>query len=300
LAIKKTGTMKKLFPFALIVLLSSVLVSHQPAHYKSPLLSADCYVSCFSSEVTERFRQEAMSPEFAAMHPLPRKYTVTQPRGERVQFKAPDGTTALGYAIKSKISSNNWILVVQEWWGMNDNILREAEELAEELGNVNVLALDMYDGKVAITPDSAMKLVQGATRERLENIVRGGIAYAGSKARIFTIGWCFGGMWSLQSSLLAGNQAAGCIMYYGRPENNLEKLKTLQCDVLGIFGSKDRSPSPEVVKRFEEDMRTVGKNLRLHMYDAGHGFANPSNPSYDKVATADAHTKAIAFIKERL
>ena len=183
---------------------------------------------------------------------------------------------------------------------MNDNILREAEELAKELGNVNVLALDMYDGKVASTPDSAMKLVQTATKERLENIVRGGIAHAGSKAKIFTIGWCFGGMWSLQSSLLAGNQAAGCVMYYGRPENNLEKLKTLQCDVLGIFGSKDRSPSPEVVKRFEEDMRTVGKNLSLHMYDAGHGFANPSNPSYDKVATADAHTKAIAFIKERL
>ncbi|MFM7358650.1 MAG: dienelactone hydrolase family protein [Sediminibacterium sp.] len=292
--------MKKLIPFAGMLLMSILLIGHQPPHYKSPILSPDCYVSCFSSEVIASFRREAMTIGFASLHPLPRQYKVTEPTGERIQFNTPDGSMAMGYEIKSKRPSNNWILVIQEWWGMNDNILREAEELAEELGNVNVLALDMYDGKVASTPDSAMKLVQAATKERLENIVRGGIAHAGSKAKIFTIGWCFGGMWSLQSSLLAGNQAAGCVMYYGRPENNLEKLKTLQCDVLGIFGSKDRSPSPEVVKRFEEDMRSVGKNLSLHMYDAGHGFANPSNPSFDKIATADAHTKAIAFIKERL
>lgn len=292
--------MKKLVPVFSVFILSILLVSHQPAHNRSTLLSPDCYVSCFSAAVTENFRVEAMSPEFAALHPLPRKYQVIDPKGERIQFQTPDGSTAYGYQIKSKRPSRYWILVIQEWWGMNENIIREAEGLAEELGNVNVLALDMYDGKVASTPDSAMKLVQGATKDRLENIVRGGIAHAGKEAQIFTIGWCFGGMWSLQSSLLASEQAAGCVMYYGRPENNLEKLKTLQCDVLGIFGSKDRSPSPEVVKRFEEDMRSAGKNLSLHMYEAGHGFANPSNPSYNKEATADAHSKALAFIRERL
>ncbi|MFN4974398.1 MAG: dienelactone hydrolase family protein [Bacteroidota bacterium] len=292
--------MKKISLFSAVILFSTLLVSHQPAHYRPDLLTPDCYVSCFTTEVTDGFRMEAMSPAFAALHPLPRKYKVQQPKGERIRFQASDGTEAYGYEIKSKRPTQNWIFVIQEWWGMNENIIREAEELAAELGNVNVLALDMYDGKVAATPDSAMKLVQGATRDRLEKIVRAGISHAGSSARIFTIGWCFGGMWSLQSSLLAGQQAAGCVMYYGRPENNLEKLKTLQCDVLGIFGSKDRSPSPEIVRKFEEDMRVTGKNLSLHFYDAGHGFANPSNPAFDQVATADARKKALAFLRERM
>ncbi|MFT2612653.1 dienelactone hydrolase family protein, partial [Escherichia coli] len=82
----------------------------------------------------------------------------------------------------------------QEWWGLNDHIKRETETLAAELGNVNVLALDMYDGGVAATPDSAMKLMQAATTTRLEAIVKAGLAYAGADAKIFTIGWCFGGM----------------------------------------------------------------------------------------------------------
>ena len=172
--------------------------------------------------------------------------------------------------------------------------------MAAELGNVNVIALDMYDGKVAATPDSAMKLMRAATNPRLEAIVKGALAYAGTKAKIFTIGWCFGGMWSLQSSILAGKQAAGTVMYYGRPENNMEKLKSLQSDVIGFFGNQDRSPSPEVVNTFEKDMAAAGKKLTLHRYEANHGFANPSNPSFNKEATEDAHKKTIEFLKARL
>ncbi|MFN5692953.1 MAG: dienelactone hydrolase family protein, partial [Bacteroidota bacterium] len=156
--------MKKISLFSAVILFSTLLVSHQPAHYRPDLLTPDCYVSCFTTEVTDGFRMEAMSPAFAALHPLPRKYKVQQPKGERIRFQASDGTEAYGYEIKSKRPTQNWIFVIQEWWGMNENIIREAEELAAELGNVNVLALDMYDGKVAATPDSAMKLVQGATR----------------------------------------------------------------------------------------------------------------------------------------
>jgi carboxymethylenebutenolidase len=86
-------------------------------------------------------------------------------------------------------------------------------------------------------------------------------------------------------------------MYYGRPENNLEKLKALNCDVIGFFGNKDRSPSSEIVNKFEQDMASLGKKLTANKYEAGHGFANPSNPSFNKEATEDAHAKAIAFLK---
>jgi carboxymethylenebutenolidase len=89
-------------------------------------------------------------------------------------------------------------------------------------------------------------------------------------------------------------------MYYGRPENNLEKLKTLNCEVIGFFGNLDKSPAPAVVTQFEADMAAAGKKLVTHKYEAGHGFANPSNPSFNKEATADAHEKTLAFLRARL
>ncbi|MBU3744661.1 MAG: dienelactone hydrolase family protein [Sediminibacterium sp.] len=292
--------MKKIYFLLLLGCIAiSFLSSHNPLSYNR-VNSEECYISCYTTEVREQFRLEAQQASFAAMHPLPRKYEITHAEGKRITFKASDGTEAFGYEIRSAQPSNQWLFVIQEWWGLNNNIIREAEEYAAALGNVNVLALDMYDGKVASTPDSAVKLVQSAKPERLEKIVLGGIQYAGSSAHIFTIGWCFGGMWSLQSSILAGKQAAGCVMYYGKPENNIQKLQTLQCDVLGIFGTLDRSPTPEVVRKFEADMQTAGKKLSLNFYEAGHGFANPSNPGYQEAFTADARKKSLAFIRERL
>lgn len=293
--------MRKFLLLSLAAFCIAALISY---NYKQPAppepLSPECYVSCYN-HVMEAFKAEANTDMFASWHPNARKYQLVADEGATILFDAPDGQQAQGWFLKSKKKSKNWIFVIQEWWGLNDNVKREALNIYKELGeNVNILALDMYDGKVAATPDSAMKLVRGAKTERLENIIKGAIGHAGSKANIYTIGWCFGGMWSLQASLLAGNQAAGCVMFYGRPENNIEKLKTLNCDVLGFFGNKDRSPSPEMVTKFEADMVTAGKKLTANKYEAGHGFANPSNPAYNKEATEDAYKKVFAFYKEKM
>ena len=206
----------------------------------------------------------------------------------------------LRYINPQKKKTNKWLIVIQEWWGLNDNIKREAETFSAELGDVNVIALDMYDGKVATTADSAMVYMKSAKSERLESIVKGAIAYAGSSAKIYTVGWCFGGGWSLQSTILAGKQASGCVMYYGRPETDITRLKTINCDVIGFFGNLDAYISPKVVDEFEKDMKEAGRQLTTYRYDANHGFANPSNPVYNKVATEDAHTKTIAFLKARM
>lgn len=292
--------MKKILFLAAAALATASFLSY---HYKAPvptLLSPECYVTCYNADVREQFRQEASTAAFASLHEKPVPFTLEDAAGKPVSFKAADGSTAMGYEIRSSKKTNKWVFVIQEWWGLNDYIKRESEILSRELDNVNVLALDLYDGKVAATPDSAMKLVQAAKTERLENIIKGALVYAGANAEIYTIGWCFGGMWSLQATLLAGKQAAGCVMYYGRPETNMEKLKTLNCDVIGFFGNQDRSPSPEMVTRFEADMQAAGKKLTAYKYEANHGFANPSNPSFNKEATADAHVKAIAFLKAHL
>lgn len=292
--------MKKIIALTFAAFCTAAFLSYS---YKTPApqpLTPECYVSCFTSEIMDQFKAEASTASFAMMHDNPIPYTVADPLGKPVTFKAADGTSAMGYEIRSNKKSNKWLFVIQEWWGLNDYIKKESETFYSNLGDVNVIALDLYDGKIAATADSAMKLIQSAKTERLESIIKGAIAYAGTDAKIYTVGWCFGGMWSLQSALLAGKQAAGCVMYYGRPENNVEKLKTLNCDVIGFFGNKDRSPSPEVVNKFEADMQAAGKKLFANKYDAGHGFANPSNPVFNKEAAADAHAKAVAFLKERM
>ena len=254
-------------------------------------------IACLNMETQQAYQMEAGTPAFAAMHPTPLVVNPETLLGKMMTFDAADGTQANAYFIPAKKKTNKYLIVIQEWWGLNDNIKMESDKYYTDLGNVNVIAVDMYDGKVAATPDSAMKLMRGANMERMTAIIQGAIKYAGTKAAIYSVGWCFGGMWSLQTAILAGPQAKGTVMYYGRPETNMDKLKSIQCDVIGFFGNKDQSPSPAMVNEFEKNMKDAGKNLSVNRYDAGHGFANPSNPSYNAAAKEDAYEKAIAFLK---
>jgi len=292
--------MKKLFLLSAAAFVCAGLLSYTLKTPEPKFLSKDCYVSCYTKEVRELISLDAANPSFAKLHENPKYFKLQNPLGTNITFKASEGADAKGYFIKSKKKSNKWLIVIQEWWGLNDYIKKEADTYYTELGDVNVIALDMYDGNVAVTQDSAAKYMRSATPARLEAIVKGGLSFAGSDAKIYTVGWCFGGGWSLQTTILAGKQAAGCVMYYGRPENNIERLKTINCDVIGFFGNKDQGINPEVVNTFEKNMKSVGKNISVNHYDAGHGFANPSNPGYNKEATEDAHAKAIAFLKEHM
>ncbi|NBV12889.1 MAG: hypothetical protein EBS07_02350 [Sphingobacteriia bacterium] len=106
-----------------------------------------------------------------------------------------------------------------------------------------------------------------------------------------------GGSWSLQAALLAGNQAKGCVIYYGMPEESVDKLKTLSCDVLGIFADQDKFFSTQVVDNFKSNMKKAGKKLTVHTYAADHAFANPSNPKHNKEYSKDAMEKSLKFLK---
>jgi carboxymethylenebutenolidase len=161
-----------------------------------------------------------------------------------------------------------------------------------------VIALDLYDGKVATTQQEAGKYMGEAKEERIRAIIKGALDYVGPKAKIGTIGWCFGGGWSLQTALMAGKQTSACVMYYGMPETDVDKLKAINGPVLGIFAKKDGWINPDKVKEFEANMKKVAKKLTVKMYDADHAFANPSNPKFDKEAAADAHKAALAFLKK--
>jgi len=289
--------MKKAIYVLLSVLLTASLISWNWTKTQYTTVDKAEVIECLNMETQQAYQLEAGTPAFAAMHPSPMIVNPENLLGKMMSFDAADGKPANAYFIAAKKKSNKYLIVIQEWWGLNDNVKMESDKYYSDLGDVNVIAVDMYDGKVAATPDSAMKLMRGADMGRMTAIMQGAIKYAGSKASIYSVGWCFGGMWSLQTAILAGPQAKGSVMYYGRPETNMEKLKSIQCDIIGFFGNLDQSPSPTMVNDFEKNMKEAGKNLSVNRYEAGHGFANPSNPSYNAAAKEDAYTKAIAFLK---
>jgi carboxymethylenebutenolidase len=288
---KKTAL---LLSFALFVL---VFTSWEWKKNQYPTLQKGEVIECLNMETQRAYQLEASTPAFASLHITPKMVDPSDLVGTMISFDAADGNKANAYFIPAKKKSNKWLIVIQEWWGLNNQIKMEADQYYKDLGDMNVIAVDMYDGKVAATPDSAMKLMRGADMNRMTAIVQGAIKHAGAKASIYSVGWCFGGMWSLQTAILAGPQAKGSVMYYGRPETNMEKLKSIQCDIIGFFGNKDQSPSPAMVNAFEQNMKDAGKNLSVNRYDAGHGFANPSNPSFNAAAKEDAYAKSIAFLK---
>ncbi len=255
---------------------------------------------CSKPESTEAFAMLTNDKKFVATHLDPTPFTLSNPIGQNISFKTPDGKEGYAYEIKATTPTNNYIFVIHEWWGLNDYIKQESEKLFSTLGNVNVIAIDLYDKKVAAVKDSAAKYMQSVKSERAEAIIKGVLSHVGNKANIATIGWCFGGGQSMQATLTVAKQAVACVIYYGMPEEDVNKLKTLNCDVLGIFATKEKWINQDVVKKFEANMKEAGKNLTVKNYDADHGFANPSNPIYDKAASEDAYKNTVEFFKARL
>lgn len=252
---------------------------------------------CCSTKSTGEFAQLASAEEFRGSHQLPKSVAQQKAAGTWIEFPTPDDKTGRGYLIKSAVASNKYLFVYHEWWGLNDNIVQEAERWAVDLKGVNVIALDLYDGKVATTREAAGELMQSADEIRMRNIIQGALEFAGEKAKVASIGWCFGGGWSMQSALMEGSQAAGCVIYYGMPEKNPEILNELNCKVLGIFAEKDKWINRKVVAEYEQAMNEAGKAYETYWYNAEHAFANPSNLIFDEAAAKDARAKSLDFLR---
>lgn len=255
---------------------------------------------CVKPSATDQFAMLTQNQSFINTHLEPKPFNLESPSGKDINFKTPDGKTGHAYEIKTETESHLYVLIIHEWWGLNDYIKQEAERIYKTLGNVNVIALDLYDQKVASNRDSASKYMQNVKTERAEAIIKGALTYMGNQAEMATIGWCFGGGWSLQASLLAGQQCKACVMYYGMPEEKTEKLKTLNSPVLFVWPEQDQWINKKVVDAFENNMKQEKKSVEVLKYQADHAFANPSNPKYNKDLADDAYQHAIHFIKTYL
>ncbi len=251
---------------------------------------------CSKSGSTQTFAMLTFNKKFVNTHLEPLPFVLKNQIGKDISFKSSDGKEGYAYEVKAEKLTNNYVFVIHEWWGLNDYIKQESEKILKTLGNVNVIAIDLYDKKVAISRDSAGKYMKGVTTERAEAIILGVINYVGSKANIATIGWCFGGGWSMQTALLAGKQTKACVIYYGMPEEKIEKLKILNAPILFIWPAQDQWINKEMVTKFEMNMKKAKKSLEVKKYNADHAFANPSNPKYSKEFADDAFKSTIALI----
>ena len=191
------------------------------------------------------------------------------------------------------------ILVIHEWWGLNDNIRSMADQLAAE-GYV-ALAVDLYGGSVAETSAEARIMMSAVGKNPVA--ARKNLQYAfdylketTKASKVGVVGWCFGGGWSLQSAILLGKKLDACVIYYGRIILNKDQLSSIQSPVLGIFGGEDRGIPVDGVKTFEQTLKDLNKTVSVHIYTgAGHAFANPSGNNYQEIPAKDAWSKTLDF-----
>lgn len=196
------------------------------------------------------------------------------------------------------------VVMIHEWWGLNQNIKNMAHDLAKE-GYV-ILAVDLFDGKVAETPEKAREYSSEA-RNNMEHSLshlKSAVEFLREsdfvlKDDIASMGWCFGGGMSMQLSL--NEDLAATVIYYGNLETDKEKLSKISWPVLGVFGSEDTSITVDSVRRFDSALDEIGTENEIYIYEeVGHAFANPSNPGHDAEKTEDAWQKTVAFLDRNL
>jgi carboxymethylenebutenolidase len=224
-----------------------------------------------------------------------------------------DNTT--GYLVYPELANNTQqqqelmpaVIIIHEWWGLNEHIKNQADILAKE-GYV-VLAVDLYRGEVATDFNRAMELassVRNISASAIDNL-QSAVNYIKSLEmvdgnRIASLGWCFGGDWSLQLALNSSeNPLAATVLYYGRPVTDVASLSSISWPILGIFGDQDQAIPVDSVKQFASALNASGITNEIYLYEGvGHAFANPSGDTYAPKETADAWQKTMAFLRQYL
>jgi carboxymethylenebutenolidase len=224
--------------------------------------------------------------------------------GKEVQYKSGDETVSGYLALPEKPGAHPGIVVIHEWWGLNDWVKEKARAFAAK-GYV-ALAVDLYRGTTASDPDTAHQLARGLPEDRAARDLEAAFAYIASRPdvdgrRIGAVGWCMGGGYSLALALEEPKLAAA-VIYYGRLATDAKAIQKIRARLLGNFGQEDKGIPPDSVRAFEAQARKAGVEADFKIYPAaGHGFASSRDPAVFRTdAARDADARTDAFLAKAL
>ncbi|WP_141589634.1 MULTISPECIES: dienelactone hydrolase family protein [unclassified Myxococcus] len=236
--------------------------------------------------------------EFKALHTL-REDAPPVLKGQEVEVAGTKAYLSLPQGAQGPLPA---VIVIHEWWGLNDHIRHWTDRLAAE--GYAALAVDLYGGKVATTRDEALALLKAVDPARAQAMLTAAHTFLQQDARVQaprtgTIGWCFGGGWSLRAAM-AMPELDAAVLYYGNPVTEARELAAIRAPVLGIFGTKDPSIPLETVQAFRQALDDAGVRHYILEFEAEHAFANPSSERYDAQAAAGAWQQVAAFLDQHL
>ena len=255
------------------------------------------------SRALKRRRGRAMSRSsvsFAFASFLAAGLAAAAPAGKMTSYPSGSETVSGYLVVPDGGGKKPAIVVIQEWWGLNDFVKQKADHFAAE-GFV-ALAPDLYRGRVATDADTAHQLMRGMPEDRAMRDLKGAVAALRARpdvdpARIASIGWCMGGGYSLALAV-AEPGLAGTVLYYGRLVTDPATIAGLKVPLLGNFGGKDQGITPESVRAFADGAKAAGRNVDFKIYpDAGHAFASSPDPKVFRAQDAqDADARTEAFL----
>jgi carboxymethylenebutenolidase len=223
--------------------------------------------------------------------------------GEMIEFKG-NGQTYNGY-LSAPPNEGPGVIVIQEWWGLVDHIKDIADRFAG--AGFTAVAPDFYHGKKTKSPDEAGKLFMALNISDAEKVLRGTIDALLSNPKctsktVGVVGFCMGGQLSLYAASKNPDKISACVVFYGIHPNVKPDYETIKAPVLGFFGEKDSSVSPEKVKGLSDKLRTAGVQHNFHIYPGlDHAFFNDTRAEvYDANASADSWNKMLEFFRTNI
>ncbi len=283
---------------ALLVLLGACSKHGEDSALPTPASAASAVVTPAGAAAPAAFTGPLSEAEFKKLHELTREKAPPL-RGATVDIAGSRAYLSLPAGAKPPLPG---VVVIHEWWGLNEHIMHWADRLAAD--GYAAIAPDLYHGRVATTPDDAMSAMKAVNDDEARATLVAAHAFLGKDPRIGatrtgSIGWCFGGKHSLE---LALDEPAldAVVVYYGHVTTDAKRLEALKAPLLGIFANKDQSIPPSMVDEFDAALTKDGKAHTVLRFDADHAFANPSGPRYDAPAAEKAWRAARDFLARQL
>jgi len=218
--------------------------------------------------------------------------------GKTIKFDRPDGGQTSGY-LGTAATNQPGVIVIQEWWGLNDQICGVADRLAR--AGYNSLAPDLYEGQTTQDPDEAGHMMSGldfpgATHQD----IRGAIQHlASGSSKVAVVGFCMGGALTIASTVHIPECAAG-ICFYGIPPKEFSDPKDIKVPFQGHFANQDDWCTPIAVNEVEATLQESNIEHEIFRYDAAHAFFNEQSDAYDVSAQRDAWNRLTTFLGQHL